>query len=423
MNWIVTWLLIGLVCWMLLSGARRTGRIYEFPFLAAAITFAFILPQLPGLANDPFLPDGAYERAVVFTILCVAMCWLGWMPDRPVMKAFRWQLDERRLLIASAGLSLIGAYFYYQLGRIPIEQAVATQFTGWYVVLFFFSKLLPYGLCVALLCLLRRPSYAAIGITLFDAVFYLDRIFVTGKRGETTELVLMVALAVWFQRRRAIPYILLLAGILGGTVMMSSTEDYRDLSRAKDRPESVQVTQLSPWQRFEKLLETGGPEMRNAIFRINAVEQSMVFDYGLFHWNILVFNYVPAQIVGRSIKEALLIQIDGQYARDYDPPNGTTETGMSDAFASLWFFGAIKFFIIAFVLSRLYGAAMAGYAVPQLFYMLLIVPGMHSISHHTQWLLTEWIQVMLLLVPALCYARIPHRDEAPIPALATGMSS
>jgi hypothetical protein len=334
------------------------------------------------------------------------------------MKAFRWQLDERRLLIASAGLSLVGAYFYYQLGRIPIEQAVATQFTGWYVVLFFFSKLLPYGLCVSLLCLLRRPSYMALGITLFDAVFYLDRIFVTGKRGETTELVLMIALAVWFQRRRAIPYVLILAGVLGGTVMMSSTEDYRDLSRAKEQPGSVQVTQLSPLQKFETLLETGGPEMRNAIFRINAVEQSMVFDYGLFHWNILVFNYVPAQLVGRSLKDALLIQIDGQYARDYDPPNGTTETGMSDAFASLWFFGAIKFFIIAFVLSRLYGAAMAGHAVPQLFYMLLIVPGMHSISHHTQWLLTEWIQVMLLLVPALCYARIPQREATPMPALA-----
>jgi hypothetical protein len=425
MNWVVTWLLVGLTVWLLLAAGTRPGKIYEYPFLAGTMTFSFILPQLPGLANDPFLPPGSYQTAIIFTIMCIAMCRLGWMPNRPVMQAFQWRFNEKRLLLVAAVLSLIGAYFYRKLAQIPIDQAVYTMFEGGNVVLFFFSKLLRYGLCIALLCFFLRPSWPALFILMVDMALYLERILMTGKRSETTQLVLMVAMAVWFQRRRSIPHLVLLSWIVVGTVAASATHDYREMNRrTNDSPTLSSLSEISPIEKFERMLSKGGPEMRNAILRIRAMERNMAFDFGAFHWDILVWNYVPQQLVGRDLKEALYLgNIEDQFDRSYDRPTGTSETGMTDAFASFWWFGAFKFFLIAYLMSRLYGAAMAGHAAPQMFYMLLAVPAMNSISHYTQWVVSEGVHMAAFLVPALLFARIRARSAQPAAVAMPGRAS
>lgn len=407
MNWTLTGLAVGLCLWLLIAPAAQSGKLYEFPFLAAAITFAFVLPQLPGLAVDPFMPAGLYAKTISFLILCLAMCRLGWMPNRqPVMRAFQWQFNERRLLLVSAIMSLIGAYFYYKLSLIPIELAVATQFTGYNVVLVFFSKYLQYGFAVALLCFFNRPSIPAFTIVAVDTMFFLEHILRTGKRGATAELFLLIALALWFKWRRAVPHGLVLAAVLGGTLALTSTADYRQMNVKNDGPTLSKITEISVWENFQQILTSGGAEMRNAMYRIHMVDRNQSFDYGAYHWDTLAWNYIPAQIVGQELKFSFMIGIEDQFDRAYNKPTGTTETGLSDAYASFWYFGAFKFFIIAYLLSRLYGAAMAGHTAPQLFYMQLAVPAMHAISHHTQGVLSTWVHVLVFFVPALLFARI-----------------
>lgn len=421
MNWVVTGLMAVLCLWLLVAAGTRRGKLYEFPFLASAITFGFILPQLPGLAVDPFLPAGIYTKTVGFAVLCLAMCWLGWMPNRqPVMRAFQWQFNERRLLLVSAVISAIGAFFYYKLSLIPIEEAVTTQFSGANVVLAFFSELLQYGLAISVLCLFNRRSSIALIITVIDTMFYVERIMVTGKRGETTELFLIFALAIWFKWRRAVPHFLALTAILGGTLAMTSTGDYRQMNAKNDGLLLSKLTQISVWDNFERLLTTGGDEMRNAMYRINLVDRSQSFDLGAFHWDTLAWNYIPAQLVGKEMKDSFMIGIEDQFDRYYffNKPTGTTETGFTDAYASFWYFGAFKFFIIAYLMSRLYGAAMAGHTAPQLFYMLLIVSAMHTISHYTQWVLSTWVHMAVFLIPALLFARI-SKQPAQLSAAAT----
>jgi len=425
-NWVLTALFAGLCLWLLLAAMTRRGKLYEFPFLAAAMTFAFILPQLPGLASDPFLPAGLYAKTVCFAILCLAMCRLGWMPDRrPITQTFQWQVSEARLLLASAAMSIAGAYFYYKLSRIPVEFAVATTFSGENVLLSFFSQLLPYGLAIALLCFFNRPTVFSAIIIAVDIIFYLDRIFVTGKRAETTALVMVFALAIWFRRRRAMPYFLVLAGVLVGTLAMSSTGEYRQMNVKHDGPQLSSIEKISVLENFENLLSSGGPEMRNAMYRIHMVDRNQSFDYGAFHWDTLVWNYVPAQFVGKELKDSFMIDIDDQFTREYyfDKIPGTTETGLADAYASFWYFGAFKFFIISYFMSRLYGAAMAGNTEAQLFYMLLAVPAMHAISHYTQWVLSEWIHIAAFVMPGLLFARIRKRPAQSFAAAAIGRAS
>lgn len=408
MEWPLIIILMATCIGLLVYGMRAPGRIYEFPFLAGAITFAFILPQLPGIAGDRFLPPGAYERALVFTILCLIMCRLGWSQSAPPMTLFRWVLDERRLLIVGAAFSAIGGFFFFRISRLPVEMTVGTFISGLPVIYLFFARLLSYGLAIAILCFARRPSLPALGIILFDLMFYFDRIFITGKRGETAELILMIGLAVWFYRGWAPPRALVLTGLLVGTVAMTSIGSYRDITRESGGTNFGAASKIDIVEGFQDALRDGGPEMRNAVLRIHAAYQSGQYDYGLFHWNTLISDYVPAQIVGSRFKEAFMFPLPGP-GRDYDPMKGSTETGMADAFRSFGYLGVIKFLLIAYVLSRIWKAAMSGYAVAQIIYMFSAVPAMLTISHHTQWIVSTWVHFGFFLIPALYWARVPKR--------------
>jgi hypothetical protein len=200
--------------------------------------------------------------------------------------------------------------------------------------------LLSYGLAISALCLARRFSWWAFAIIAFDLVFYLDRIVVTGKRAEAVELLAIFALAWWFYRGWILPRTLVLSGVLLGTLLMNSMGDYRAITQANSAPVWEDIRKIDVIGNVSMLLRDGGDEMRNAVLRINNTETTMEFDYGKFHWNRLVFNFVPAQLVGPTVKQQFMLQMP-LMARDYDPIIGTTETGMADAFQSFWYFGAL----------------------------------------------------------------------------------
>lgn len=406
MNLMVTIVYAAVVLRLIAWGLERPDRIYQFPFLAGAMGFSFVLPQLPGLAMDPFLPEGAYARAILFSALCLVMVRLGWddkSPVGPVRLAF----DETRLLAVAAALSLAGAHFYIQLSRLPGDLAVATGLSGATVAQLFFAKLLSYGFGIACLVAARRPSIPALAIAGFDAVLYLDRIVVTGKRGETLEFAMIIALSLWFNRRIVVPRSLVLAGVVLGTFAMGAMSDYRDITRRGERPTLETIAEIPFADNLAETLKAGGPEMRNAIALIDHADRTFSFDYGLFHWNVLVFNYVPAQLVGTKFKESLMVEARAK-ERTYAPDAGTTETGMADSFLSFWWFGAVKFLLVSAVLAWFWRAAMAGSTVFRLLTMFSVMPAMQIVSHHTQWPVSSLVHMFMFLIPALFLARVPR---------------
>jgi hypothetical protein len=405
MNWLLIVVLLAVSIGLAAAGLTRPGKIYEYPFLAGTTFLGFVLPQLPAYADDPFLPEGAFAKTLLFTIICAAACGAGWAAGNRPMRVFAWRFDERRLLWIAMLLSLGGAFFYFKLSRLPKEVLSTTQWTGLPVMYVFFSKLVTYGLVTALLCFVRRPRVFSLAIALFGAALLLDRIVIGGRRQEFTEFLLAVLIAVWFHRGIAVPRVVALAGVLAASLALNSTGDYRSITQSEDSRWS-EVSKIEVLENFISLLQRGGPEMYNALMRVNAADRSMIFDFGIFHWNVLVFNFVPAQLVGAEFKESLQISISGIYDRDYNPATGTTETGMADAFTSFWYFGAVKFFLIAYALGRIYRAAMAGSTTAQLFYMLSVVPAMMAITHHTQVMLSAWVQMGMFLLPGLALARV-----------------
>jgi hypothetical protein len=326
------------------------------------------------------------------------------------MRVFAWRFDEQRLLWVAALLVLAGAFFYFKLSRLPKEVLVVSQWTGITTVYAFFSRLLFYGWAIGVLSFVRRRSAFSLGIVVFGATFILDRILFGGRRQVLVEFLLTILIALWFQRRITAPRVLALAAAVGAGLALASTGDYRSVSTNEDATWS-QVEKIHIIDNFIDLLQNGGPEIINAIWRIDFADRSQSFDFGALHWNILVFNYVPAQFVGRDFKESLMFPVVED--RDYDPLTGTTETGMTDAFVSFWYFGAIKFFLIAYMLGRVYRAAMAGSAFAQILYTLSAATSMMVITHHTQWIISDWVQMAIFLLPLLAFARIKDATAPP----------
>jgi len=406
-NWALLLILLASCVGLLCSGMRRRGGIFEYPFLAGATFLGFVLPQMPSLADDPHLPADAFARVAFFTILCVLACGLGWAAGTRPLTALCWSLDERRVIRLAALMSVAGGVFYYKLSTLPKESLNASLYTGLPVAYLFFAKMLSYGLYLAVVCLMRRRSRLAAGVALFGGVLLLHRIVILGRRGELAELLLAVTLSVWFARGIAVPRAFALVGVLLAGLALNSTGDYRAIAAGQEGQQWSELSKIDIVGNFMDVLKNGGPEMRNAVLRINAVDRLMSFDFGVFHWNTLVFNFVPAQLVGSDVKESLFITMPAQYSRDYDPPTGSTETGMADAFASFWYFGFLKFVLIAYMLGRLYRTAMMGYLPAQVIYILSIAPALLAITHHTQWVISTWVHILLCLLPGLAMTRAP----------------
>src|SRR4029077_995134 len=102
-------------------------------------------------------------------------------------RTFDWKFDERKLLLASAVLSLLGAYFYYAITRLPPEMTEASQWTGLPVAYLFIARMLTYGFAIAVLLFAHNRSPLALLVALFGAAFYLDRIIFAGRRAELIE--------------------------------------------------------------------------------------------------------------------------------------------------------------------------------------------------------------------------------------------
>lgn len=417
MNGSLTWLFAALVAALLVEGFLGRGRIYHFPFLAAVMTVGFILPQLPAVAADPFLPEGAYAKTMVLAILCIAMLRLGWSERARPLALFRVAFSERRLTIVAAVFSLAGAFFYARLSMLPGNLTIGTQMSGVPVAYLFFARLLTYGLAIALLCYARRPSRLLAAIILFDLLFYFQRIVMTGKRAETVELLMMAALPFWYYRRFTVPRPAVAAALVLGTVGMVSMGDYRQIT-GNAGPSFDRIARIDVIGNFRETLEDGGQEMRNAVRRIATIDRTQEFDYGAFHWNRIVFNYVPSQLFGVSFKQSLMVKLPAP-ARDYNPELGTTETGLVDAFQSFWYFGCLKFLLLAYVMARIWASAMEGQASAQIVYILSIVPAMHAVSHQTDWVVPVWVHMLFFLVPALWWCMAPQPAAARRGAMAT----
>lgn len=416
MAWPLIIALFLISAWLISLGLSRDGGTYEVPFLVGSVFIGFVLPQLPALANDPLAPVFPLERMLLVSCGCALMTGIGWLvSQRPLKHSLQLVIDEQHLLYVALFESLGGAYCYYQISLMPIEVQLNYNASGIIVVYLFLGKMVTYGYAIAMLCVARRPSAFALSIVAFDLLLLGHRVLVGGRKGEAVEAMLIALVAFWFYRRWKMPRLIMLVGALVAGVSLNSTAQYRNIVRENEGSLSwQQISKINLVDNFLDVVENGGPEIRNAVERMEFVSTHYYYDFGTFHWNQIVFVFVPAQFVGADFKRSLQAYIDApRYDAGYEPSAGSTETGMADSFGSFWYFGIIKFYLIAYVLGRLYCSARQGWVIPQILYLFGMNPAMLAVSHHTNWLPTTYIQIGILLLPGLWLLRWRRQHEQP----------
>jgi hypothetical protein len=415
-------LLVGVTVGLLAWAFRRKEGVYEFPFLAGGLYAGWLLPQVIGLVNNPFLPEGGMERFAIMAILSGAMILLGYVWPKEPLRLFDWQYDYKKLENVAIILATIGTLFFIAIQQLPeVYRTGAGRVSGPRVALLFFATLLSYGFAVALLTYAHTKSKRSLWITLLSGgVFLWFEVISVGKRGNTATFLVMVALAFWFAQRKVVPRTVVLTVLIAGFIFNQSVSDYRQIARDADGPTVEEVLSI-PWMANvgDQLVEEEGTEVEAAAYQMAAVNESGGFDLGLFHWNRMVFTYVPAQLLGNSFKQSLYLtptvkaqsRNQSTYLQfNYDKQPGLTTTGMTDAYISFWYLGAIKFFVIAFLIAKMFKGANRGNVTAQLLCMLLMVPAIHAISHNTNWFFEPWVHMGVFLLLPLIYARSKRND-------------
>ncbi len=407
---------------MLLTYLGGKNRIYEFPFWAGAIALGWFFPQaIGGFLNSGQYPAGAYSGGMFFASLCTIGLWVGYNKTKKRIQVTNSWLDisfaEDKLYVSGAVLCCLGYYFQWKLQSLPEEMLASTQWSGATVKYLFLASIGKVGFLVLWLMYISGRKLFAPKLLIFvmpGLYMAVYTAFVQGRRAGMMNLVSYVLVGLWFCKRIIVPRSIIIAGLVVGITLVNSIGIYRDIMRNKDVSlvERFSVASKADYtSNTKKIAGSAGPEFNNYIIFRQVYSDIGKYDFGAYHWNGTVGNFVPSQLVGRAFKQSLIfpvanIQAITKEKYRYSPGVGSTVTGYCDAFGSFGWFGFIKFIIIGSMMGVLYRHAMSGSFLGKLLYVNLLSTAMHGITHVTQTILvSSWIYFFALGFPIIWLAR------------------
>jgi hypothetical protein len=393
----------------------RPGRTCEFPFLAGATFAGFLLSQAVGIAYTEVRVPAGFHEALIMSILCAGMCYLGYVVNDKPMAGLDWQFDNNRLLVVSAVLTAVGTFFFALIWRMPDELTATGAWSGPVIAYYFFAQVLRYGFALAFLVYARTGSKWAIAIAACNGPVLFDLIVIRGRRYYAIETFLVILCSFWFARRQTLPRWAILCTLAVGVLAVGGASAYRT-AMYKGQTYGGNLQHDIPWDEileidFVDIFVTSQKkeayELRNLAYIIHTTD---THDVGLSYWNEIVYVYVPAQLLGKEFKASLQFDVPGEV---FDPNSnpGTTTTGMGDSYQAFAWCGCLVFFLIAYAMRRLFETAQSGLLAAQLAYMLIVTGAMHTVTHHTKWFVVPWIHMAMFLLPGLLWARKPDAAQ------------
>jgi len=307
---------------------------------------------------------------------------------------------------------------------LPTEMLAQTQWSGATVKYFFLSSVFQFGFIGLWIVYLSQGKIWAPRILLFlipGLLLLLQAAVINGRRAEIMNLGAFIFVSLWLVRRVVPPSWVLGITVVLGLILINSIGTYRSIMSHTEisLSERIQKASKADYTSTSKnLIKEGGTDFDNYIYLRQVTAEDSYYDFGLQYWNGLVFNYVPAQLVGRGIKNSLMIPFkfnaisvaNSRYGHKYG--TGSVTTGYYDAFASFSWFGCVKFWLVGWLMGVLYRCGMERRFLGILLYVYMLGTAMHSISHGTQAILvSKWVYFFLMAYPALYFAKIKLSPE------------
>ncbi|MEN7972432.1 MAG: hypothetical protein ABFR47_01215 [Verrucomicrobiota bacterium] len=410
---------------MVLYYQRGKSRFYQFPFWAGAIALGWFFPQaVGGYSHASDFPEGAYADGMLFASLCTLGLWAGFelALARTTAKG-SWlgaSFDVGRLYYAGALLCLVGFFFQWKLWSLPEEMLAQSQWSGATVKYLFLASVFKFGFLILWLLYLSQPKVIAPKLLVFILPclgFLLGAAVLRGRRSEMMNLFSYLAVGLWLVRRISVPRWVVTSLLALGLVFINGIGIYRGIMKNKDVSLAERLTEAANADYLsvsKTAVEQSGAEFTNYIYYRQVYVDLGIYDFGLSHWNKLVFNYVPGQLVGREFKESLYYLPTGKTVAQlgeelygYQRRTGSTNSGYKDSFGSFGWFGFIKFGLIGYIAGALYRYAMGGHFLGQLLYLYVLTTAMQSITHGSNALLVRvWVYFFMLCYPVLFFAKV-----------------
>lgn len=420
---LLTLILYGLInSSMVLFYLRKKGQFCNFPFWAGTIAMGWFFPQaLGGYFYYSRFPENSFWEAMLFASLCSLFLWAGYTKGiQQKVLSRSWlstNFDGNALYLAGMILCLFGFFFEWKLLNLPEEILSQSQWSGITVRYLFFAGAFKIGFLTIWLLYLHQPKWFIPSMLLFlipSLILLLMPVILHGRRAEMMNMAAYIIIGLWFTRRISFPRWFVITGLLCGLLIINGIGMYRNLLHNESIPllkrlhQAITADYLT---QVDKITQESGPEFINYIYFRQAIEDNLAFDFGLRHWNMFVFNYVPAQLVGKNFKNSLMMDLPNERAITYKEFGhiavpGTTITGYFDAYASFGWLGFVKFFLIGLIMGKLYKHALQNNFLGQLLYLFFITSAMHAITHSTnQVLVRNWVYFFLLGYPILHIAK------------------
>jgi hypothetical protein len=406
------WIFCALIVAAFIRIVAKPMRIYQYPYFMAAAFTIFILPQAISLLGFPGPTSSTAVEATLFmACLCLAMSLLaGAFPvSRWIVAKAIYAVREDRLLQAGIALTAVGyvASFFMVAAAAELESG---PWTGRVTVYLFFASLVIPGFAIALRSAFARGglvSWICAGVAAWPSV---NAVVFHGRRETAVELLIVVGMTLFYQRRLSPPRSLIIGAIVFAMLFIPATGAYRSMAASAGLGAMAQLDLVG---NFESFLNGGAIlELRNAAMAIDVTSLLGTYEFGTGYWNELVWRFVPAQFVGTDVKQWLTIQLYDQtleynlWRMSYIAPTGTTVTGIGDAFVQFGYYGCLFFLIIGIGTRSLWVASLRpDGAFAQLLYICTMTSAMRAITHQTVDYLPGLVFYIIFLGLAVWYAR------------------
>jgi hypothetical protein len=436
---VLTGLLI--VCWSL----KPRSRIYEFPFFTSLGFLGLIAPQGIGLYNDPYPVSIAYiDLTILLAIFCLMAAWLGYVKTQPSVRflsKFNREYSVDKLFYFGIVYVIIGFIFNILISGVPEEQLNESQWTGILTIYFFFSRLLYLGFALIFIATLRTPSKSRWYIVILSSFWPVFKLLFLARRTESIIFFCIILIAIFFVRGYVLPLYIMLIMLLFGALAINTIGVFRsELSEVgiglKNWTDFFNfnwiddwisaIRRVDWWQAFQNeviksdVSETNKSvtsELKFAASVIEVTNHSWDFGLGSSYWNTLINRYIPAQLVGKSLKFALQIPTPNirekifEYYKFQTFSTGFTLPLMADIFFQFWFLGLLVYYWLASMMKFLWMISVVSKNIIfQVLYVLIIPFTTVAVFAGLGNFIAECVYYSVFLIPVDRYTRVVNKN-------------
>lgn len=341
------------------------------PFLYAAVHIGWLVPQFYTVAETTFGLDNAIWTYAVMSSICLMSVVAAWeLSQRTRMRITAANIRNDNVLkgngayIVTGGILGVVVVTTILIGSTSLEERMSSTWSGALTIYYFFQNLKAVGLFLALYLAITRKTKLAFALLAISVLIYLPLITIYFRRRAIFEFLIIAIAAIYLAKGYRVPRIAIIAGFIGGTLLVASIGEFRSLARDPitgtwHMPSLSEISEVDLLRRAPLIGEgndDNAKEATNGTYLIHASALSDTHTSGATSWNRFIFQYVPGQLVGYEIKDALMVETGMSdiitYQLSHETSAGSTITGPAEAYLEFGFFGFLFFAIPSYWLGK-----------------------------------------------------------------------